>query len=298
MVNTEMRWGVTMPNKYRGVHFGMLALVMAVPGQAKVNGIRDIRTEVFTQSASGATAANARAAFDVYPEAGDTVLATTVTPPGGTPFALATNPYYASTTFYYPSAAAMQQALPNGTYQEAITTVNYGLINYTPTFTAGLRPTVVPVITNFAALLAVDPTQDFTININPFTSDGYGQSGYFFISVLNGGPTVYNGTLADLFAGSFFLPANTLQAGASYGFQLQFTNYQSSSASDGSSINNIYNRIDLGTFQVNAASPGIPEPSAWMLLIAGFGVFGVSLRRRGAASSMSDMPLAPPHAEH
>lgn len=44
---------------------------------------------------------------------------------------------------------------------------------------------------------------------------------------------------------------------------------------------------DTNPFYLRQAQPGVPEPATWALLIAGFGMVGVSLRRRKGIDSVS-----------
>ncbi|MCG2839812.1 PEPxxWA-CTERM sorting domain-containing protein [Sandaracinobacter sp. RS1-74] len=50
----------------------------------------------------------------------------------------------------------------------------------------------------------------------------------------------------------------------------------------GFGITNRRDTADTNPFYLRQAQPGVPEPATWALLIAGFGMVGVSMRRRRA----------------
>jgi hypothetical protein len=175
------------------------------------------------------------------------------------------------------SAIAMVAAMPaqaaltlTGTGPGSVATVNTGS---TSTFTYGVDGT--------SATWTLSGIADET-GSRTFNYDSAGFYSYFRVraaaSAFSGlvSTTLYDAGPADCcttpssgfnYAGSVTLD---LVAGQEYGFRLS------------GSHNDVANRLQ-GVFAVTDATPAVPEPATWAMMLVGFGMIGATARyRRGA----------------
>ena len=145
----------------------------------------------------------------------------------------------------------------------------------------------------------LQPSTTFAANLGPDAATVFSGAATFSTAATGTGPQPFDYTLtfATPFAYNpqagnllvdFLIPANATVSGAGFGF-LTFDNRNDNN--DGvRSIVNINGPGPTGVLDTSAAITafhttglavgGVPEPAAWALMIAGFGLTGAALRRR------------------
>jgi hypothetical protein len=102
------------------------------------------------------------------------------------------------------------------------------------------------------------------------SNDSYGYASFFGEA----------GNLIVSFAGSVFPPANGDQTSALTNFNVRF---------DFGTLTK-FSRIEFGSNgianEIDNVAAGVPEPASWALMIVGFGLIGVTARRRHMADGM------------
>lgn len=182
------------------------------------------------------------------------------------------------------SKAAMDAAFPFGNYSviaansdashQQTVSLNYSLDAYSSS---------VPALTvaTYDALQHLSATQSHTINFNPFTPNPTTQEQFIFFDINDGATNVLHQAFANATTTSFVLPANTLQSGHAYTFDLVFSNRLVDSTPLDS--NGLPYRTDIGfDLRTNGslATAPVPVPAAAWLLGSAIGGLGVMRRRR------------------
>ena len=134
---------------------------------------------------------------------------------------------------------------------------------------------------SFNALQNLNPASGLTVFFNPFVHDPNATFGQTFLSVFD---LTAGATVASLFGpsspSSFFLPAGTFTAGHSYETQLIFDN--GVGGQDGGVFTTARSDLRSDVFFDVPRAGAVPEPATWAVMVLGFGLMGVVLRRRDA----------------
>lgn len=152
-----------------------------------------------------------------------------------------------------------------------------------------------------AAVLTYDMTGDFTAHFSIDTSTAYHQVGdngsgvvYFAISGLFGGLSYDNvdiGFPSDAVAGGLegsinftdYIPA----VGRDFFFSAYGQQLYAGTAEDPKLLTGVFDLPDYflpnTSYHIVVTSDAVPEPAAWALMLAGFGLAGAALRRRQPA---------------
>lgn len=119
-----------------------------------------------------------------------------------------------------------------------------------------------------------------TIVFNGFSAGVVGVGGYFFGSNFDGNPnSAASITLSATDADGSFSEVVFNPTTSSYRGFLSTGGLLSLGVLVGNQ-NDVWPSIDDLTLGTAAVAPGVPEPAAWMLMIAGFGLVGAAMRRR------------------
>lgn len=261
---------------------GLAAVVIGGPATALT--VAQSKRDVFAnQTATTFTFSNSEISFD-FEAPGETVRSAVVMRPDGGSIPLTATGSQAQFSTYPPSEAAMTAAFPGGTYVYSAVLASGETRQIAVDDDLSIHPADFPRITNFATLTTADVAHDFVVDATAFT-DPYASGGYFIVFDSHNGQVVRDDSLADLAAGRFVVPAGTLTAGASYGFQLGWFDltYYHHAADTDSYAYQFLRYSTAGLFTLAAApSSTVPEPTAWGTMLAGFATIGALLRRRTA----------------
>ncbi|MEO8813371.1 MAG: PEPxxWA-CTERM sorting domain-containing protein [Caulobacteraceae bacterium] len=198
----------------------------------------------------------------------------------------------------YMTQAALDTAFPTGiTYAlTATNSVSHASQTINVPYLADYYTADIPALTaaSFTALQGANPNAGLTLSFNSFTpaaNAGFGQ-GFF---------SIYDYTTGmGVFAASGFSPSttsvsfgpHTLTAGDSYTYELIFDD--GVTGIDPASGLAYTARSDQRTFGLFSAGPaGVPEPAAWALMLAGFGLAGAGLRRSRRPRDPAVAPVSP-----
>jgi hypothetical protein len=186
----------------------------------------------------------------------------------------------------YLTKAEMDAAFRTGATFELspVNTVTSDTATVNVVFSADTYATVLPKLddASFNALQNVDPNAGLTVNFNSFTGDPGADVGQGFFTIFD----YTSKSVVENYAGfptgttSAFLAPGTFTAGDQYVFELIFDNVISRNDDNGILT---YARSDvrtLGYFTAPGGAGAVPEPTAWALMLAGFGALGATLRRR------------------
>jgi hypothetical protein len=134
------------------------------------------------------------------------------------------------------------------------------------------------------ALNMLAPGQGITIGTSTFTPDPAADGGQTFLSIfdLTGNTTVYSDFGTNL-RDSWGVGAGIFEAGHQYEAQLIFDSVVLGSSGGVPTTG----RDDLRTDLLFSLPSAVPEPAQWALMLAGFGVIGMALRRTRRSSSGS-----------
>jgi hypothetical protein len=182
----------------------------------------------------------------------------------------------------FSNQAGLDAAFPFGTYQFS---ASNGVVS-TPTslnYSSDLYPTALPYLTgtNFTDLQGLNAATPTTFDFSSFPTDPLADAQRIDLRIY-ASPSdnlIYDSGLLASTTASVSLPANTLQAGQSYFYQLNFTNYLGQNAPNsqfGGTVD--FDDQTLGAF-TTAAAPTVPEPGAATLLGC-LSLAGLLVRRR------------------
>jgi hypothetical protein len=126
------------------------------------------------------------------------------------------------------SQAAMDAAFPFGTYQFDATGGTMGPATATIGYTADFYPQSLPFLdgTNFSDLQGMNAAAPFAFDFSPFITGGGVSESFIFFTLfdVNTSSFVFNSGFLPASTTGLVLPANTLQAGHAYSYELDFSN--------------------------------------------------------------------------
>jgi hypothetical protein len=142
---------------------------------------------------------------------------------------VSSNPsYLIYQTPYYASSADLDAAFPAGVYTSTATN-SITSASQTTSITSPATdayPHTIPALTaaSYAALQAVNPSTDTTINFNTFVPDGSATSSYIFFDVYDSsGAAVYNQDFLPSSTTAVTIPAGVLMPSTDYSYRLDFS---------------------------------------------------------------------------
>jgi hypothetical protein len=131
----------------------------------------------------------------------------------------------------------------------------------------------------FNGLQGLNPVNGFTINFNPFAPNAAANFGKTFFTIFDStNSAVFSRGFLDPTTTSVFVPANTLQANASYHFELDFSDRIEGSSGNVATEQGFDLRTD-GNFRTGA-TVATPEPASFTLLLAGLAALAYLRRSR------------------
>jgi hypothetical protein len=178
------------------------------------------------------------------------------------------------------SIADLNAAYPFGTYAFNVTnSVTSASQSASLDYTIAADALSVPTLTaaSFNQLQDLNAGSGFNFAFNMFAQNPDANLAFLFLTVTDtGGNTVFSAG-SDPTTTSFFMPGGTLAPGQTYNFDLLFDSRIT--GSDGDVATTIFfDSHTLGSFTTAVA--GVPEPSAWVMMILGVASLGIALRRR------------------
>ena len=256
-----------------------LAIILAAESRAaRADTITGFvfNNESYTQTSNAAPTSPTGYFFSIgatFTTPGSFTSASAAYPGPGSPLDL---PPLSSTDFNYNSAqyatlTALHNDFPFGTYTITTVPTETSAISYTSdNFT-----TTIPYLTNLNSLSASNPTQPFTVDFNSFTKLPDASEGFTFFSIydLTTSTPVLNDGFLDPSTVSALIPANTLVAGNQYAFELDFSN-RFDFGLDPNNLTFSTLGFDVRTDGTFTLSPGVPEPSTWVMMLIGFAGLG------------------------
>ena len=182
-----------------------------------------------------------------------------------------------------PSLSVFNADYPFGTYtvsaKNSVTmATGAGSMNYTQ----DAYTSAIPALTaaSFAGLQGLNPAAGFTINFNSFIPNAAANFGKTFFTIFDStNATVFSQGFLDPSTTSVSIPANTLQANASYRFELDFDDRIQATSGNVATEQGFDVRTD-GNFRTGAVA-AIPEPGSFALLLVGLA--GLAYVRRSRA---------------
>jgi hypothetical protein len=271
---------------WRGRAFFLAALaglgLAAAPARAGFTEFFQLHEVDYTQTSNAAPAAESQASYLARPDAtaSPDFTAVTLTPPGGTAFALSSTGggFWDSglSNHTFATQAQLVTAFPTGTY--------------TVTGTGGSAPTSASIAqtqspypashpfltgTSYSSLQGLNPTQPLTLTWDSFTPGGGAGSSTLFLTIFGSSGDVFNQFLPTSATSQLF-PANTFQANTSYTLQLGWYSEIFSTAAGGVALDDRFGNTTIAAF-----TTGVPEP-ATMGMFAALLVAGLGRRRRPA----------------
>ncbi|MBV9008306.1 MAG: hypothetical protein JO354_03940 [Verrucomicrobia bacterium] len=251
-------------------------------------------TNVLSQTADGSAGVSynySYAGLDLFSQtANEYTTVQTFYPGAGSPVTLANDDPNDATHYEYSasftSQNAMNTAFPTGTYSyaangggpSATTMINYANDAYPATqpYLAG---------TTYSSLQGMNSAASFTFQLSPFTKDASATSAYIFLNIFNSltGNVVFSANFLSPSTTSVSMPANTLQPGTAYVFDLDYSDrvLVSSPGADYDATLGFDIRTD-GNF-----TTAIPEPAVSLFVLAGIGAFLLRRVKKGRTIAAS-----------
>jgi hypothetical protein len=177
----------------------------------------------------------------------------------------------------FATQADMNTAIPFGDYVYSATGATSAMA--TLDYTGDAFTSAIPALdaASFNALNGLDTSMALTIGFNPFTVNPSASQGFTFFTIFtNTGSVFFDGFLAPGTT-SLVLPANTLSANTTYGFELDFSDRTNGVNGGISTLVGSDVRTD-GTFTTGAAA--VPEPGSAGLLFTVMVVAGLLLGKK------------------
>jgi PEP-CTERM motif len=232
------------------------------------------QTSVAGPSVSGFYA-NAR----VFPNSPTGVSNPTIQPPLSGPLSMiysgsligTPNGYWYFQSTAYPTQAALDAALPDGSYQFSIPTTSGTALTYTPTITqASNYPGAAPTITN-TTWNGPSLTLDYTV-ANTITWNNPGVVSSASLNIVGSSGDNLSFSLGAG-ATSQIIAANGLNPNESYRADLIFSNITTDTIQIPGATGTAYNSYNT-FFNI------VPEPSSCAMLVGGLGLLGLAVRRK------------------
>lgn len=174
---------------------------------------------------------------------------------------------------FFTSYGALMAAFPYGEYTFTAENSDTAATQVVTGTYLNALPAATPMLTaeSFDGLAGMDPTAAYFFNFNS-TSD----TGVFFSIVRPGHGLVVSSGILPSSTTQFLLPANTLQAGATYIWNISF--YVSTGVGSSPSWGQQASLSTRGSFTTLASTASAPAPGAMALL--GLGLTGLLVGRR------------------
>jgi len=180
------------------------------------------------------------------------------------------------------SLATFNLDYPFGTYTvSAKNSVTMATGSASMNYSQDAYTSAVPALTpaTFNGLQGLNPINGFTINFNPFAPNAAANFGKTFFTIFDStNSAVFSRGFLDPTTTSVFVPANTLQANASYHFELDFSDRIEGSSGNVATEQGFDLRTD-GNFHTGATI-ATPEPASFTLLLAGLAALAYMRRSR------------------
>ena len=266
-------------------------LVWSTPAQASsISFVGTFRNDAFTQTGNGSSLTFQQSFFsaELDTTVSNPYTTATLTYPGaGSPQNLPqTSPtVYRFQTSGLPSQAAMDALYPFGTY--TFKGVNGGTTDTTSvSYTMDDYPQSLPYLTgtDYTSLQGMNAAQPFTFHFSPDVTGSTASNSYIFFTIFDftKGAFVFNDGFLSPSTTSVTVPANTLTAGDSFAYEVDFSN-RDLVPSPGAAFEAQLG-FDVRTNGQFAAAPAtIPEPAT--LTLTALGLVGVVSRYRRRCAS-------------
>lgn len=266
-------------------------LLVAAPARADISHFIVYHSQSFTQDASGLSAPVAGVETITVTSANGEFDGGTVTAADGSTYA----PIDVSSPGYpFGQFDAYFAPQPFGTFTVSLSNaVTAATESASLSYTADHYPDVAPQVSNYAALQAFDPTKDNTIVLTsgftvPADATDASTTFYIYDEATNDRLLQYSLSSAST---AFDVPANTATPGEMIGYYFE-SDIDYDTTVGGVVDTNVYRKITTG--EINA-TPGVPEPATWAMMLVGFvGVAAASRRRSRRQMRFVEMPRNAP----
>ena len=277
-------------NLLRSVALGTVVAIMAItsPAWAGIVLVDQFRNDAYIQTRDGNSLAfngtffGARLTSD-NPNDYDSVQ---LSHPGpDSPVTLTVNPsapnlYEYVSAFLLPDRATLDAAFPFGTYEYTATNAS-GTDTASYDYTSDAYALTLPYLTgtNYSDLQGFNAGTAFNFQFSPFTPDPAATNAFQFLTIFDTttGAVVYTFGFLSPSTTSVTLPAQTLEAGHSYAYELIFSD-RVTVPSSGSTFDGQIG-FDVRTSGLFTTAV-VPEPSTLLMTIIGGGLFGFARLRR------------------
>jgi hypothetical protein len=225
---------------------------------------------------------------DLFSTVPNAYTSASVTPPGSAAISLtqSTPGDYGYETNLIPNQAAMDSMFSTGTYTFNGThgaSTDTATLNYTGNDYSKTNPYLTG--NTYSSLQGMNSAQNFTFNLSPYTPGGAASEtdAFIFFTIFDytTNTTVFNDSFLSSSTTSILLPGNTLTAGDSYDYEIDYSDRDTVQGTDGqfAPLLGFDVRTD-GTFTTADVAP-VPEPGSFLLLGTGLlGIAGRTIRRR------------------
>jgi hypothetical protein len=208
----------------------LAALSLSAAQAAGIEYVDIFKNSVYDQTSGTAptTAAFYFANIELTSQNPGDYTSVSVTYPGpGSPVSLPmTQPSFFSYGPSFPTAAAMNAAIPFGAYTYTATNSSTmasatAVLNYT----ADAFTSAIPALSaaSFNALSGLNPDTALSLDFNSFTPNAAASVAYTFFSIYNSNGTAFTDGFLAPGTTSLILPAGTLAADTTYTFELDFS---------------------------------------------------------------------------
>jgi hypothetical protein len=256
------------------------------PAKADISSFTVYHSNSYTQDASGLSAADASVQAIIVSNVKGEFDGGTATAPDGSVYAVINQ---SSAGYPFDQFGAYFGPQTFGSFTASLgNSVTLSTASASLSYTSDHYPDIAPQVANYAALQHFDPTLDNSIVLTSgfaVPGDATSASTTFFIYDEQTNDRLLQYSL-DPGATVFVVPANTASPGEAIGYYFE-SDINYAVTVNGVVDTNIYRRITTG--EINAALP-VPEPSSWVMMLAGFAALtaqGACRRRRQAAAAVS-----------
>ena len=253
-------------------------ILVAAPAQAAITHFIVYHSQSFTQDASGLSAPVLGVETVTITGANGEFDGGSVTSPDGSVYAAidVSSPGYPFGQF-----DAYFGPQPFGTFTVNLRdSATLAADSASLSYTADHYPDIAPQVGNYAALQSFDPTRDNSIVLTSgFTvpADATDASTTFYIYDIASSNRLLQYSLSPS-ATVFDVPANTATLGEKIGYYFE-SDIDYDTTVGGVVDTNVYRKITTGYINA-AATPGVPEPSTWAMMLVGVGGVAAASRAR------------------